>query len=168
LDKFRSALERGKRCVLRTTAARKYYAFYNLDPISGKGRELARTKWIPGILGDWNISPDGKYVALPNHSSRSARIRIVALQPGPREPREREVVLKGLTNLRGLVWAANGNAWFVTVDTPVGNRLLYVYLDGRYRSLGDIQGWAVPSPDGRHAAFMNRIIADNAWVVERR
>lgn len=168
LDEFRCALERGKRCVLRTTVGRKYYEFYNLDPISGRGRELARTKWIPGILGDWNISPDGKYVALPNHSPRSARIRIVALQPGPHEPREREVVLKGLTNLRGLVWAAGGKAWFVTVDTPAGNRLLYVDLDGRYCSLGDIQGWAVPSPDGRHVAFLNRIIADNAWMIDRR
>lgn len=54
------------------------------------------------------------------------------------------------------------------MDTTVGNQLLYVYLDGRYRSLGDILGWAVPSPDGRHVAFMDRIIATNAWVIDRR
>ena len=166
LDEFRCALDRGKRCVLRTTIGRNHYVYYDLDPFSGKGRELARTKWIQGILGDWDVSPDGKYVALPNHDSRAARIRMVALEPGPNEPREREIDLAGLANIRGLVWAAGGQGWFVSVDTTVGNRLLYVYLNGRYRSLGDIQGWAVPSPDGRHVAFMDRIIATNAWMVE--
>jgi hypothetical protein len=168
LDEFRCALNPGARCVLRITVSGRYRTYYDLDPIRGKGRELARTKWMPGVLGDWDISPDGKYVALPNHDPRDARIRIVALEPGPNEPREPEVVLPGLANLRGLVWAASGKAWFVSVDTTVGHRLLYVYLDGRYRSLGDIQGWAVPSPDGRHVAFMDRIVATNAWAVDRR
>jgi hypothetical protein len=45
--------------------------------------------------------------------------------------------------------------------------MLYVYLDGRYRSLGEIIGWAVPSPDGRRIAFLNRIVATNAWLIER-
>jgi hypothetical protein len=67
-----------------------------------------------------------------------------------------------------LAWAADGKGWFVSLDTSLGNRLLYVYLDGRFRSLGDIQGWAVPSPDGRRVAFLDRIIATNAWVIDRR
>jgi len=46
--------------------------------------------------------------------------------------------------------------------------MLYVYLDGRFDPLGDIQGWAVPSPDGRHVAFLDRIVATNAWLMERR
>ncbi|MGA8598392.1 MAG: hypothetical protein WB676_27050 [Bryobacteraceae bacterium] len=57
--------------------------------------------------------------------------------------------MKDLTDLKGLVWAAGGHGWFVSAITTVGNRLLYVYMDGRIRSLGDIQGWAVPSPDGQ-------------------
>jgi eukaryotic-like serine/threonine-protein kinase len=76
-------------------------------------------------------------------------------------------VLEDRTDLRGLVWAANGNSWFVSVDTTVGNQLLYVWTDGRFQSLGDIQGWAVPSPDGRRVASLNRIIATNAWIIER-
>jgi Tol biopolymer transport system component len=168
LDEFRCALDGGKRCVLRTTIGRDYFAYYDLDPVAGKGRELARTKWVQDILGDWDISPDGKYVAIPNHNPREARIRLVSLEPTRNEPRERELVLQGLSDIRGLVWAADGDACFVSVDTPVGNRLLYVYLDGRFRSLGDIQGWAVPSPDGRRVAFLDRIIATNAWMIDRR
>jgi hypothetical protein len=78
------------------------------------------------------------------------------------------VVLAGLTDLRALVWAAGGQGWFVSVDTTVGNELLYVYRDGRVRSLGDIDGWAVPSPDGHRVGFLNRIVATNAWLIERR
>ena len=167
LDEFRCALGAGKRCVLRATVPGKYREYYDLDPITGKGRELARTKWSREVLGDWDISTDGTQVAIPNHDPRGARIRVVNLEPRPNGLREREVVLPGLVNLRGLVWAADGNGWFVSVDTTVGNRLLYVYLDGRYRSLGDIQGWAVPSPDGKRVAFLDRTTATNAWVIDR-
>jgi eukaryotic-like serine/threonine-protein kinase len=114
------------------------------------------------------MPPDGKYVAFPHHDSHEARIRVVALEPRPHDSREREVELKGLTNIRGLVWSADPYAWFVSVDTTVGNRLLYVRLDGRFQSLGDIQGWAVPSPDGRRVAFLDRILAANAWMIDRR
>ena len=169
LDEFRCALAPGKRCVLRTTLPGGYSAYYDLDPIKGKGRELARTKTSVRVLGDWDVSPDGTQVAIPNHYPREARIRIVPLLPaGPNEVRERELVLPGLANLNGLVWAADGHGWFVSVNTTVGNRMLHVSLDGRYRSLGDITGWAVPSPDGHHIAFLNRIAATNAWLIERR
>jgi eukaryotic-like serine/threonine-protein kinase len=80
---------------------------------------------------------------------------------------EHEVVLTGLSNLNGLVWAADGKGWFVSLNTSVGNRVLYMYLNGRYRSLGDIQGWAVPSPDGKGVAFLDRTIASDAWLIER-
>jgi serine/threonine protein kinase len=168
LDEFRCALAPGKRCVLRATLPGGYFAYYDLDPIRGKGSELARTKSSLKILGDWDVSPDGTQVAIPNHDSREARIRIVSLQRARHnDMQEREVVLAGLANLNGLVWAAEGSGWFVSVNTTVGNRMLYVNLDGRYRSLGDIMGWAVPSADGRRIAFLNRIVATNAWLIER-
>jgi serine/threonine protein kinase/Tol biopolymer transport system component len=168
LDEFRCALAPGKRCVLRTTLPGGYFAYYDLDPIKGKGHELARIKSSIEVLGDWDVSPDGTQVAVPNHDSREARIRVVALDATePNGMRERELVVPGLANLNGLVWAADGRGWFVSVNTTVGNRMLYVYLDGRYRSLGDIIGWVVPSPDGRHVAFLNRIVATNAWLIER-
>jgi eukaryotic-like serine/threonine-protein kinase len=166
-EEIRCPLGRGKWCVLRTSITHEYYVFYQLDPVRGRGRELTRTRWAPGVTEDWDISPDGTQVAIPNHSAREARIRLVAMEPAPNAPRERELVLEGLSGLRSLVWAADGSGWFVSVDTTIGNRLLYVYLDGRYRSLGDIQGWAVPAPDGRRVAFLDRTIATNAWLIER-
>ena len=76
--------------------------------------------------------------------------------------------LPGVSNLSGGAWASDGQAWFVSVATDLEKRLLYVYPDGRLRSLGDIQGRAVPSPDGRRVAFLDRIVTTNAWMITRR
>ncbi len=167
LDEFRCALEIGKRCVLRNTIQDESYIYYDLDPYRGKGRELARTSWVPEYVADWDISPDGTQIAIPNHDARNARIRVITLRQDSRASSEREVVLPGRNNLSGLNWAADGKGWFVSVETTVGNQLLYVWMDGRSQLLGDIQGWAVPSLDGRRLAFLNRIIATNAWLIER-
>jgi hypothetical protein len=70
------------------------------------------------------------------------------MQQALKASNERELILQGRTDLSGLVWAADGNGWFMSVDTTVGNQLLYVWPDGRSQSLGDIQGWAVQPPGG--------------------
>ncbi len=165
LDEFRCALQAGKRCVLRTTVQGQYYVYYELDPVLGKGRELARTRLTPEFLGDWDISPDGTQVAIPDHDSDEPRIRVIALEQHPNEPREHEVVLPAPMDIHGLIWAASGKGWFVAVRTTFEYRMLYVYLDGHFCPLGDIQGWAVPSPDGRRVAFWSHTVATNAWLL---
>ena len=167
LDEFRCSVG-GGRCVLRTTSIGRFFVYHELDPVRGKGRELARTSWTRNILGDWDISPDGTQVVLPNHSSRSARLRVLNLAGVSGQPQEHEVTLPGLRELKGAIWAADGSGWFVVSQTEIGERMFFVFPDGRYHLLGDIQGWAVPSPDGRRVAFRNRITASNAWVLDRR
>ena len=166
-EEVRCPIGGGKQCVLRSTVAEKYYVFYELDPLRGKGAELARTSWIPNLTEDWDVSPDGRQIAIPNHDSRTARIRIVNLAPGATRPGEHDLILPRLSDLRSVVWSASGRGWFVTYDLAVGSRMVYVSPDGSFRPLGDIAGWAVPSPDGRHVAFLNRIIATNAWLLRR-
>src|SRR6185312_1397018 len=166
LDEFRCAAG-GSRCVLRTAVAGQYLAFHELDPVRGRGRELARTAWSQTILGDWDLSADGMRVAIPNHYSRDARIRIVSLEPRPNQPKERELKVPGLSDLKGAVWAADGSGWFVTSDTEIGIQMFFVFPDGRFHLLGDISGWAVPARDGRRVAFVNRFTASNAWVLDR-
>lgn len=121
------------------------------------------------MLGDWDISPDGTQVALPIHYSHRARIRIVSLGRERDQLRERELTLPGLSDLQGLTRAADGSGgWFVSSGTDIGAQMWFVFPDGRNHLLGDIQGWAVPSPDGRRVAFINRGTASNAWVLNRR
>jgi len=162
LDEFRCAIGPGRRCVLRTTVGREYYVFYELDPVRGKGRELARVPWQNRIFGDWDLSPDGLRIAIPNHDPGSAKIRVVSLQSGAIE---KDLVVSGLSDLTGVVWSADGKGWFTTMMTPIGRRMVYLYPDGRLVPLGNMYGWAVPSPDGQHVAFVDRPDAINAWTV---
>jgi Tol biopolymer transport system component/tRNA A-37 threonylcarbamoyl transferase component Bud32 len=154
------------RCVFRTVQNQQFL-FRELDPVRGKGRELARTGWGPAIVGDWDISPDGSQIAIPNHDPRDARIRVVPLDDRGGTA-ERTVTIKTLRNLSGVVWAADGKGWYVSVNDARG-LLFYVDLQGRI--LANLMesmspSYAVPSPDGRHVAFMDWTVNANVWQVK--
>ena len=162
-DGFRCALKPSGGCVLRSVEDGRF-VFSELDPVRGKGRELARTAWDPPVTGDWDLSPDGTQVAIPNHTSVDAKVRIIALR-GTRPPsEERTVTLSGLTSLNAVVWSADGNGWFVTIRAPLQGELFYANLDGQLWELSpSISTYVVPSPDGRHVAFPNSLGLSNAW-----
>jgi serine/threonine protein kinase/Tol biopolymer transport system component len=166
LEEFRCSVNRAGRCILRITTDRRYFDFFDLDPVKGKGRELARTNWRPFIAYSWDVSPDGSEAAIPNRDLHSARIRVVPLTGNGKQ--ETEVVAPGLRNLSGVTWAADGSGWFAATGSPLGNRLMFISRTGRWHPLGDIQGWGVPSPDSRRLAFVNPIIATNAWMIDMR
>lgn len=165
VEEFRCALPGGKRCVGRRTESEEWYRFYDLDPIHGVGRELTRTRWMPNIYGDWALSAQGTEVALPYHEFRSAKIRIVSLDPGT-GPAERELAIEGLSNLRGLSWSVDDKGWFVIVATTVGNHLVYVDRSGHVTRLLEQVGYTVPSPDGKHLALMIPAVTTNVWSFE--
>jgi eukaryotic-like serine/threonine-protein kinase len=167
LDEFRCGLSPAGRCVLRATKNHDDYVFSGLDPITGQGPELARTTWFPTAIGVWDLSPDGKQVAIPVRSLEEARIRVLTLATGSNPAGQRDVGMPGVVDLSGVTWSATGRGWFVGVTLPAGNRLFYVYPSGKFRSLGDIPGFVVPSRDGRHLAFVNFTVATNAWLLER-
>jgi eukaryotic-like serine/threonine-protein kinase len=166
LDEFRCNF--GSNCVLRTTVGREHFAFHELDPVAGIGRELARTRWDTPVVGDWALSPDGSQIAIPNHDPQSAKIRILNLRSKHNEPAEIELDLNSLSDMSGLTWAPDGKGWFVNVLTAVGPRMVFVDRNGNLTSMGDIRGWAVPSPDGHRVAYLNHIVAANAWMAELR
>lgn len=162
---FRCGLQAASRCVLRTVEGDQF-VFYELQPLYGKGRELARTGWRPTIVGDWDLSPDGTKVAIPNHDSRDAEIRLVALNPAHAGIEEKGIALNGLKNLNGVVWAAGGQGWYVSMRKASGGVLVYVDLQGRISNLLASMSptYAVPSPDGRHIAFPDWTVSSNAWL----
>src|SRR5262249_52806908 len=77
-DEFRCALRFGQRCVLRTIENRQF-VYSELDPVRGRGKELARTAWTPSILGDWSLSAAGDEVAMPNHDPGQTKILLIPL-----------------------------------------------------------------------------------------
>jgi eukaryotic-like serine/threonine-protein kinase len=168
LDEFRCSVGRKGRCVLRTTIDRNTFIYSELDPIRGIGRELARTAWMTSVLGDWDVSPDGNFVAIPNHDSRSARIRIVRL--GARrsnEPAEREFEIPRVASISSVTWSTDQSGWFVSLETSVGRRMYFYDNSGQLTSLGTIHGWAVPSPDGKKLAYLDNINDANVWLLSR-
>ena len=148
--------------------ANDQFIFHELDPVRGKGRELSRTVWSPTVVGDWDISPDGRTVAIPNHSPYEARIRTVQLDGVHTDLPEKTVTLQGLKNMNGLVWAANGQGWYVCARASAGWTLSSVDLQGRSRELLQLPGntYAVPSPDGRRIAFPMKSVSSNVFLIQ--
>jgi Tol biopolymer transport system component len=154
------------RCVFRTVQNGQF-VFWDLDPVRGKGRELARTDWSPAVVGDWDVSPDGFQVAIPNHDPRDAKIQLVPLDARAGRV-EKTVMIKTLKNLSGVVWAADGRGWYVAVQDTNRGLLFYVDLEGRVLTNlmeSMVPNFAVPSPDGRHVAFMDWTVSANVWRV---
>ena len=121
------------------------------------------------MLGDWDISPDGSQVAIPKHDLRDAKIRLIALDPALIAIEEKTVTINGLKNLNGVIWAANGQGWYVSVRVASGGLLTFVDLRGRVSNLLEtvFPTYAVPSPDGKRIAFPEWIAVTNAWRIDR-
>ncbi len=165
LDEFRCALRPGAACVLRSTE-NDQFVFYELDPIRGKGRELARTAWSPTVTADWDVSPDGSEIAIPNHDPDGANIRLVKLS-GRRGSEERTIALNGLKSLNGVTWTADGKGWYISVRTTVGHRLYYADLAGHTSEMqveSMLPMYVAPSPDGHRAAFPGQTVSSNVWI----
>jgi hypothetical protein len=169
IEDFRCGLQPGSRCVLRSTE-NDQFVFYELDPLRGRGRELARTVWSPTELGDWDISPDSRFAAIPNHDPQTAIIRVISLDATRADATERVVTFSGMKNLDGLVWAANGEGWYAVEITTLGLVLFYVDA-GEAHSWELLRSslvlWAVPSPDGRKIAFPQDKPWSNVYLVKR-
>ncbi|MGH9621696.1 MAG: winged helix-turn-helix domain-containing protein [Bryobacteraceae bacterium] len=165
LDEFRCPLLTGS-CVLRETVDRREYVFYALDPIQGKGRELARTAWIPSVFGDWALSPDGKTVAIPYHDPGKPRIRLVPLDAAATGRRETEIAVRAEGTLWGLNWAEDSAGWLAELRKSGDIFLVYLDAGGNARVLRQsaYNTWAVPSPDGKKLAFAGYTADRNIWI----
>jgi hypothetical protein len=168
IEDFRCGQQPESRCVLRSTE-NDQFVFYELDPLRGRGRELARTAWSPTAQGDWDISPDGRFAAMPNHDRQTAIIRVVSLDATRPDAAERVVTINGMKNLNGLVWAANGEGWYAVEITPLGMVMFYLATDGAHSwelLRSSLVLFAVPSPDGRKIAFPQDTPWSNVYLVK--
>lgn len=143
-----------------------------LDPVQGKGRELARINLRQadgGYSYSWDLSRDGSRLAFTQPDDREGRIQIFPLSGGS----AREVNVKGWNNLWFLYWARDDKGWFVNSTDPSHARLLYVDLEGHASVLWERRvairrnmTWGIPSPDGRHLALQTSTTDSNVWMLE--
>ena len=154
-------------CVIaeRTDDRKKAIITY-FDPLKGRGSELTRITLDPK-LNDWSLalSPNGTNLAVIRDPASA--VQILSL----RGELKREIRLRGWTNLGEVRWAADGRGLFVTSVTPAGGAvLLHVNAQGEAQILRENPGGdyspGVPSPDGRHLAFVGTADNKNMWMME--
>jgi DNA-binding winged helix-turn-helix (wHTH) protein/Tol biopolymer transport system component len=163
LDEWRCPLVSGTHCVLRRTDGHQMFIFYLLDPVMGKGRELARSTYTPTIYGDWALSPDGAVAAIPNHDAQSPSIRLVRLDGTGGES---EIRVRQASQLWGICWASDSKGFFAEARTAAQHWLEYIRLSGEVDVLRETTGntWGVPSPDGKKLAFVDTTIERNVFA----
>lgn len=140
-----------------------------LDPLKGKGK-LLRT--IPKAIDEnfnHSLSPDGSTLALAKGGEPEIHIRFLSMTGGS----DREIAVKGWTNIGSLEWSADGNGLYCTSISSQGGTLLYVDLKGTARVLWqsrELDGGpfiaGVPSPDGHYLALSGAGYQSTVWMVE--
>ena len=146
----------------------KQLVFTALDPVKGRGRELARLNVNPDVLpgADWSISPDGNRIAVLKEDDRTIHVLSLSGQP------EQIINPSGWSTLEGLTWDSNGKGLFSSSFTQRSAVLLYIDLQGSARVLWEQRGRAgdmirgIPSPDGRHLAIAAYAVDSNAWMIQ--
>jgi DNA-binding winged helix-turn-helix (wHTH) protein/Tol biopolymer transport system component len=171
IEEFRCSTSREGRCVLREVEGKNQMIYYSLDPVTGMGRELARTTWQPNVLGDWSLSPDGKTVAVANHDATHPAIQLVDLTGSSagagRLATVREIAVPGFGTVLEPNWASDGHSFLVETYTTAGYDLVSVDVHGQATLLRQSSElvWGVPSPDGKKIAFPgNTPLNRNVWV----
>jgi eukaryotic-like serine/threonine-protein kinase len=158
----------------------KQLIFTAFDPVGGRGRELVRFDGSNRKAYDWDLSPDGKRMAILRQSE--SRIHVVPLDG--KSPFD--IGVKSRAALETVNWTADGNGLYAASVTPQGSALLRIDFQGNTQTLWQHKGsvtpwganldllvtgsptapWAVPSPDGRHLAIYSGSISSNMWLME--
>jgi hypothetical protein len=137
--------------------------FSSLDPIKGRGSELARADLSSERYG-WSLSADGKTLAALTDSDKS-RVQIVRIGGRGGDA----LKLDGWV-LQGVSWSPDNLHLYVSGYSVDSSYILLVGLDGSFRVLlRNSYGWlafATPSPDGRHLAYLLRIYESHVAMLE--
>ncbi|HTW44635.1 MAG TPA: hypothetical protein VMD58_03760 [Acidobacteriaceae bacterium] len=99
--------------------------------------------------------------------TREGRIRLLSLKSGVTT----DLAVRGWNNLWSVDWSADGNALFVSSQTPQDTTLLRVDLRGEasalwQQKLNFLGTKGIPSPDRRHLAVAGYTNDSNVWMIE--
>ena len=148
--------------------ARHKNVFWAFAPPKPEIRRLFETDYDLRKGLSWTFSPDGTRIGMNRNYPDHAEIEIYSLS-GALISR---VPVTGFNHFSSIDWAADGASWFVGTETATGCSLLRVYPDGRAQVLVNMRGramrtFAIPSPNGKRLAFLNRTVSRNVWIVDQ-
>ncbi len=144
--------------------------FFHLDPLKGKGEEVASIDGYQSPESRWDLSPDGARIAIVDlEIEGKGEIRIVNLP-------DRRVTVLSVRNWKWdeaqrISWAADGKGWFVyAMSAHSPDALVSIDANGNLKVLQEIPAGnimsIVPSPDGKRLAFTKRMFVDDVMLLE--
>jgi len=144
--------------------------FFHLDPLKGRGEEIAGIAGYRAVEPRWDLSPDGTRIAIVEPLDGKGEIRIlnVAVRKTTVLP-VRDWKWHGLAVIS---WAADGKNLFALAQPGPSWAILSIDADGNPRVLYEIPegaGWVstiVPSPDGKRLAFTKRVYLHDVMLLE--
>ncbi|SEF78915.1 WD40-like Beta Propeller Repeat [Bryocella elongata] len=173
LESFNCSNSSSGSCVLREREGKSQLVFYDLDPLHGRGVELARIPWKPTVFGDWKLSSDGRTVAMADHDPVHPGIELLSLRAAGHAAATHELTdlpLPGFGSVLEPVWAAEGRSFFIETHTAEGFDLVYRDPAGHTTLLRQSPDsiWPVLSRDGKKIAFPGRTpLNRNVWIGTR-
>jgi len=142
----------------------KLLLFSVLDPMKGRGRELLKFETDPLGYYHWDLSPDGKRIAILKAGDN--QIHLLSLSSGV----PRDLPIKGWTGFNSLDWSPDGKGFFIGNLSGGSASLLYVDQAANVHPLWHQKSttgtWGVPSPDGRKIAILGQEFNANIWTLE--
>jgi DNA-binding winged helix-turn-helix (wHTH) protein/Tol biopolymer transport system component len=164
---FRCARAPSTRCIAGVMHPKELVLF-ELDPLRGRGAEILRIPVDPKEESpNLDLSPDGETIAYVSLSVLAGHIRLLSLKDG----QKRDIEVSGWASLNHVDFAADGKGLYVSSELALESSLLYVDLSGKATILVRDPGlftetWGIPSPDGKHLAFLHRTSGDNAFMLQ--
>jgi hypothetical protein len=153
-------------CVLgERTEDRKHLVFTSIDPLKGRGLELARLDLDPGS-DNWHfhVSPDGTRLAVS--TNLAGLMHILSLRGQPEQ-----VLRAKFNNVGEFFWAADGKGLYVPDHVKSRSVLWYLGLNGNmhvlWKNPGEGYIFGHPSPDGRRLAIEVSNTSNNFWMMEK-
>jgi serine/threonine protein kinase len=165
---FTCARPPSSRCVtIDLSEDYKQAVVSNLDPMRGRGTELARFEFEPVFdpkvnIAPWNLSPDGTRFAI--RRSAAGPLQIYSFK----DHSTRLVQPKRHVDMLNLTWSADGKAFYFASRTKDGMEIVHMDMQGNTKSLwkNNDRTFCVPSPDGRYLSIYENKRSSNYWMVE--
>jgi Tol biopolymer transport system component len=157
------------RCVV-AEAKGEQMTFSELDPLTGRGANIATVDLRAAYARDWALSHDGSKIAFVDEYLRRVEIQILTIADHKTETRS----VRGWNGkyFQSVAWSADDSHLFVTGWSESSNALLSVDSRGNAQVLYEVrrgQAWIyqpVASPDGRYLSFTQRNYQSNIALLE--
>jgi eukaryotic-like serine/threonine-protein kinase len=164
---YRCPLRHASPCVLSEKKGNEL-VFYSLDPLRGKGNQLAKIVVRSFFGWEWDVAPDGSRLAVIGKSNRDGQIEVLNFSSGTWREISPEPSL-GLPSF--IAWTADSRGFFVRSWDHDSINLLHVTLAGKTEPLisngyRQFIGKLLPSPDGKYLAYEGETSDSNIWMLE--